>query len=102
MHANAQCTVSFPRGRSQFTFTHFCKFLTTHLPLVYNHLHSTDRLPVCKCLHMSVDQPHHYVPHFSHANCDIQGLINDLQIVYAKFKVAMYDLKSKSISRKVE
>ena len=90
------------RGRSQFTFTHFCKFLTTHLPLVYNHLHSTDHLPICKCLHMSVDQPHQYVPHFSHANCNIQGMINDFHIVCAKFKVGMYDLKSELISRKGE
>ena len=49
---------------------------------------------------MSVDQPHQYVPHFSHANCDIQGLINDFQIVSAKFKIAIYDLKSETISRK--
>ena len=83
------------RGHSQFTFTPFCKFLTTHLPLVYKHLHSIDHLPVCKHLHMSVDHPHQYVPHFSHANCNIQGLINDFQIMGAKFK-------SETISRKEE
>ena len=64
--------------------------------LVYNHL------PICKCLHMSVDHPHQYVPHFSHANCNIQGLINDFQIMGAKFKIAIYDLKSETILRKGE
>ena len=44
-------------GRSQFTFTPFCRFLTTHLPLVYNHLHSNDHLPICKRLHMRLDHP---------------------------------------------
>ena len=57
---------------------------------------------VCKGLHMSVDHPPQYVSDFSHANCDIQGLINDFQIVCAKFKVAIYDLKSELISRKGE
>ena len=83
------------RGHSQFTFTPFCKFLTTHLPLVYNHLHSTDHLPICKGLHMSVDHPPQYVPDFSHANCDIQGLIHKLfsnrwckiQNCHVRFKV---------------
>ena len=34
------------RGRSQFTFTVFSPFLTTHLPLVYNRLHLTNHLPI--------------------------------------------------------
>ena len=46
------------RGRSQFTFTLFSRFLTTHLPLVYNHLHLIDHLPICKCLLMSLDHPY--------------------------------------------
>ena len=45
-------------GCSQFTFTPFSRFLTTHLPLVYNHLHCTDHLPICKYLHgITVDHP---------------------------------------------
>ena len=64
------------RGCSQFTFTLFSRFLTTHLPLVYIHLHLTDHLPICKRLHMNLDHPYQNVPQFSYAHFHMQGLTN--------------------------
>ena len=43
---NNQFNPNTTGGRSQFTFTVFSPFLTTHLPLVYNCLHLTNHLPI--------------------------------------------------------
>ena len=80
------------RGHSQFTFTLFSRFLTTHLPLIYNNLHLIDHLPICKCLHTILDHLLSiYVPPFPNANYEIQDLNNDhgiVDVLGANYKIA--------------
>ena len=59
------------RGRSQFTFTVFSTFLTTHLPLIYNHLHLTNHLPTVNVYIWILTTPKQYVPHFVELNKEV-------------------------------
>ena len=55
-------------GRSQFTFTDFSTFLTTHPPPIYIRLHFVNHPPTVNVYNWNLTTPSQYVPRFSHLN----------------------------------
>ena len=51
-------------GHSQFMFTYFYTFSTTHPPLIYNRLHLANHLPRSKRLHSNFDHRKYRIPIF--------------------------------------